>query len=476
MNEGMLTPWSSRPWRRVAVVGMGISGRAAASLLLHRGVEVIGFDRRAAEELDLGPLGEAPGLSLRADSAELPAALDAVVVSPGVPNGHPFLGAARRADLPVIAEVELAFPLLDGPVVAITGSNGKSTTTGMTGAMLEAAGRSVEVCGNIGRALSSVVEGDPGRIFVVELSSFQLENTRTFRPRAAALLNLASDHLDRHGSLEEYGRLKASLFQAQQDEDLAVLNAGDTWVAAVEPPARRRFFHSAAPVADGCWIHEDQVLEMRPGLDRPELLFHLDQVPLPGPHNVENAMAAALLARHLGATPEQIGRGLESFQGLPHRLERVREKGGVTWYNDSKGTNIAATLGSLGGFADGSVHLILGGQFKGGDLEPLVQRVAAKAVRVYLIGEAAPTFARALGDSVPSEHAGTLDRAVASAEANAETGQVVLLSPACASFDQFTNFAERGRVFKQMVHQLGTGSTPSPRSAKGGSIGTQAGV
>lgn len=472
----MQTPWSSRPWRRVAVYGMGISGRAAASLLLSRGVEVIAFDRRPAHELDLGLLGQASGLSLRAESAELPAELDAVVVSPGVPNNHPFLAAARQANLPVIAEVELAFPLLDGPVVAITGSNGKSTTTGMTGAMLQAAGQSVEVCGNIGLALSSVVEGDPGRTFVVELSSFQLENTKIFRPRAAALLNLAPDHLDRHADFEEYCQLKASLFQAQQGEDVAVLNAGDPRVAAAEPPARRRFFDSAEPVKNGCWIHEDRVLEMRPGLDQPELLFHLDQVPLPGRHNVENAMAAALLARHLGATPEQIGRGLEAFTGLPHRLERVLEHDRVTWYNDSKGTNIAATLGSLGGFDDGSVHLILGGQFKGGDLEPLIRQIANKAVRVYLIGEAAPTLAKALGDSVPSEHARTLDRAVASAAASANPGQVVLLSPACASFDQFTNFAERGRVFKQLVRQLKEGSSRLPQGEKGGSDGTQAGV
>lgn len=476
MSRELQTPWSSRTWRRAAVYGLGISGLAAARLLLRYGVEVLGFDRRASNELELGSLATTPGFTLCTDTGDLPQGINGVVVSPGVPTTHPFLSAARQAEIPVIAEVELAFPQLDGPVVAITGSNGKSTTTAMTGAMLRATGRTVEVCGNIGLALSSVVAGEPGRTFVVELSSFQLENTHFFRPRAAALLNLSPDHLDRHADYDEYCRLKLSLFRAQTGEDLAVLNASDTRVAVARPPAKSRFFDSAGPVDDGCWIQDGLVLDSRPGLDQPQPLFRLDQMPLPGRHNVENAMAAALLATEMGATPEQVARGLESFTGLPHRLERVLEHSGVVWYNDSKGTNVAATLGSLEGFDDGSVHLILGGQFKGGELESLVRAIGQKSLRVYLIGESTDTFARALGDLVPTVRAHTLERAVAAASATAGAGEVVLLSPACSSFDQFTNFAERGQIFKQLVERLAELDEEIPITDRGGGHGAQAGL
>ncbi len=468
----MQVPWSDSEWRRVAVYGLGISGRAAVELLHRHAVEVVGYDDRSLEELTqdgqglerlgiselrLGGLGEVPqGNNI--------GGLDGVVVSPGVPPDRPLLAAARRRGLPIIAEVELAFHFLDGDVVGITGSNGKSTTTALTGAMLEAAGREVEVCGNIGAALSERVAGAPGRVFVVELSSFQLEGTDRFHPHSAALLNISADHLDRHGDLAGYRAAKTAIFNRQTAGDLAVLNAEDPWVAGVETPSRRRFFSSRGETSDGCYLADDVVVEASPGGESREL-FRCSDVPLPGPHNLENAMAAALLARAHGAAPSDVKAGMKGFRGLPHRLELVTERRGVAWYDDSKGTNLAATERSLEGFDDGTVLIILGGRAKGGDFSSLKLLAARKTRRIYLIGEAAADFADALAPEVACASVGTLEHAVARAEAEARTGDVVLLSPACASFDQFRNFAQRGRVFKRLVKAL-----------PGGDLGAQAGI
>jgi UDP-N-acetylmuramoylalanine--D-glutamate ligase len=371
-----------------------------------------------------------------------------------VPPQRPLLAAARRAGLPIIAEVELAFPFLDGPVVGITGSNGKSTTTALTGALLRAAGLPVEVCGNIGRPLSAVVEGPPGRVFVVELSSFQLEATETFRPRAAALLNLSPDHLDRYPDLAGYGGAKQRIFRLQGPEDTAVLNADDPWVADLAVRARRRRFSLRGPVDDGAWLDGERVVEGGPPPDAaPVELFRRGELPLAGVHNLENAMAAALLARAMGVEPAALRAGLASFHGLPHRLERVAEEGGVVWYDDSKGTNVAATARAVEGFPDRSVHLILGGRNKGADPADLRPTVERKAARLYLIGESAADFERALGDLAPVERAGTLAEAVRRARRSARPGEAVVLSPACASFDQFRDFADRGRQFQALVRE-----------------------
>ncbi len=467
----MNVPWSDSEWRRVAVYGLGISGRAAVELLHRHGIEVVGYDDRSRE--DLRRAGGAPSIE-RLGISELRlgdeahggdhAGLDGIVVSPGVPPDRPLLVADRQQGLPIIAEVELAFHFLDGEVVGITGSNGKSTTTALTGAMLEAAGRRVEVCGNIGDALSSRVAGDPGRVFVVELSSFQLESTDRFHPHSAALLNISADHLDRHGDLAGYRAAKTAIFGRQTAGDLAVLNAEDRQVAGVEPASHRRFFSSRGETEDGCYLAGDVVVETSPGGEVREL-FHRSAVPLPGAHNLENAMAAALLARAHGAAPSDVEAGMNGFRGLPHRLELVTERHGVRWYDDSKGTNLAATERSLEGFEDGKVLIILGGRTKGGDLSRLTPLVERKARRVYLIGEAAADFADALAPRVAFEQAGTLERAVTRAETEAEAGDVVLLSPACASFDQFLNFAQRGRVFRRLVKAL-----------PGGDLGAQAGL
>ena len=269
MNAKAFAPGSNE-WRRALVYGLGLSGKAAARLLLARGVEVVGVDARPAAALDLGDLAAEARLVVHAgeEPAELPAGLDGVVVSPGVPMDRPLLAAARRRGLPVIAEVELAFPFLNGPVVAITGSNGKSTTTALTGALLRAAGRRVEVCGNIGEPLAGVVEGPPGRVFVVELSSFQIEGVATFRPQAAALLNLSGDHLDRYGGMAAYAAAKKRLFATQGSDDVAVLNADDPATLELATAARRRLFSRRRRVEDGCWLDGDRVVESVPGADR----------------------------------------------------------------------------------------------------------------------------------------------------------------------------------------------------------------
>ncbi|HTQ81443.1 MAG TPA: UDP-N-acetylmuramoyl-L-alanine--D-glutamate ligase [Thermoanaerobaculia bacterium] len=448
-------PWSQGELRQVLVYGLGLSGTAAVRFLLSRGVSVLAVDARTREALDLGELATDPRVFILAghEPTELPPAIDLVVVSPGVPPNRPLLEDARRQGVPVIAEVELAFPFLDGTVVAITGSNGKSTTTALTGAMLRAAGRAVEVCGNIGEPLTGKIAGPPGRVFVVEMSSFQIEGIVTFTPQAAALLNIAEDHLDRYESFGQYAAAKRVLFQGMGASGIAVLNADDAETLAVATHARRRLFSRLHPVEDGCYLggaEGDRVFEIEPG-GAPVELFTASDVPLAGVHNLENAMAAALLARAAGVSATAIRTALQGFRGLPHRMERVGEAGGVVWYDDSKGTNPAATAKSIEGFPDRSVHLILGGRNKGADLVSLSPLIHRKAARLYLIGEAADELERALSGAADYEVSGTLEEAVRSAFRHARSGEFVVLSPACSSFDQFKNFVHRGEVFKRLV-------------------------
>jgi UDP-N-acetylmuramoylalanine--D-glutamate ligase len=445
-------PWRNDRLERVMVYGLGLSGRAAARFLLARGAGVVGVDEKPAGQLDLGDL--AGRIELATPSA-LPENLDLVVVSPGVPMDRPLLAEARRRGVPVIAEVELAFPFLNGPVVAITGSNGKSTTTAMAGDMARAGGLQAEVCGNIGEPLVDKVEGSPGRVFVVELSSFQIEGIVTFKPQAAALLNFSEDHLDRYGSLQAYADAKRRLFRDQDGADIAVLNADDPETLRLETRAHRRLFSRNGRVVDGCYADADgRVIEVSPGSHDREL-FQASDVPLAGVQNLENAMAAALLARAVGVEPAAIRDALRAFQGLPHRLQKVGERQGVTFYDDSKGTNPGATMKAIEGFADGTVHLILGGRNKDADLATLTPMVRRKARRAYLIGEAAEDFAASLDGAVPIERSGSLDRAVRSAAEQARPGEAVVLSPACASFDQFRSFNHRGDVFQDLVRGLG---------------------
>lgn len=451
MSQPHPTP---RRFGRVLVYGLGLSGRAALSLLAARGTgELLAADDRPAGEVDLSGLPDVKVLAGEQVPSTLPEGVEAVVLSPGVPHDKPLLEDARRRGVPVLAEVELAFPEARGPVVGITGSNGKSTTTALTGALLESAGHRVAVCGNIGKPLAQAVLEDPDRSFVVELSSFQLETIDRFHPKAAAYLNLTPDHLDRYPSLDAYAAAKERLFRNQGPGDVSVVNAADPRTREARTDGRKRMFSSRGRVEDGCWLDGGSVVETAPG-EPPHLLFERSDLTLPGEHNLENAMAAALLARALGVESEALRRGLRGFRGLPHRMEKVTEIGGVTYYDDSKGTNTGATLRSLEGLPDGSVHLILGGSDKGEDYSVLAPVVRAKAARVYLIGESAGDIQAALGDGVPAETSGTLERAVESAVRHARPGETVLLSPACASFDQFRSFVHRGEVFASLVTAL----------------------
>ena len=456
----MKFPGQNREWRRALVYGLGVSGRAAAALLRRRGVEVLGIDERGEAEFDpreLAELEAIAGIELRfahpPGDALGDETVDVVVMSPGVPLDRPLVDEARAAGIPVVAEVELAYAFATGPVLGITGSNGKSTTTALTGALLTSAGIASEVCGNIGRPLSACVDGPEGQVFVVELSSFQLEAVDRFHPRAAALLNLSPDHLDRHRDLGAYFAAKARLFARQRPDDVAVLNADDPQVAAVASDARRRFFSRRREVEDGCYLDGDAVVERQPG-GVPRVLFHRGDLPLAGVGNLENAMAASLLALSCGAAPDGFAAALATFRGLPHRMERVIECGGVVWIDDSKATNVGATVMSLAGFAPGSVHLILGGRSKGADLEPLVPAVERAARRVYLVGEATADLERLLVGRVEIEDSGEVERAVAAAAVVAQPGETVLLSPACASFDQFDNFAARGDHFQHLAREI----------------------
>lgn len=455
----MRLPGHDAEWRRLLVYGLRLSGQAAARLALDRGAQVLGVDAKPLSELALGDLLGRPGFEVAAgiEPAHLPAGIDAVVVSPGVPADRPALVEARHRGVPVLAEVELAFPYLDGPVVAITGSNGKSTTTSLAAAMLRQSGWDAVACGNLGDPLAGQVPPPgsaprPKRVYVVELSSFQLEGTDRFHPRAATLLNLSPDHLDRHGSLAGYAAAKRRIFARQTAGDVAILNADDLWSAGTSTTARRRLFSRHRMVEDGCRVQGNEVVEVAPGA-APEPLFAVADVPLAGAHNLENAMAAALLARALGAPAAAIASALREFRGLPHRMERVAEWRGVTFYDDSKGTNPGATLGTLAGLGDGTVHLILGGRNKGSDFSEMTEVVAKKSRQVYLIGEAAGELRTALAGRAALVEAATLDRAVQAAADAARPGEIVLLSPACASFDQFRDFNHRGEVFQQLVHR-----------------------
>jgi UDP-N-acetylmuramoylalanine--D-glutamate ligase len=385
----------------VLVLGLARSGRAAAAAIERRGVEVVRADRELGNDEDFALLD---GVGL-------------LVKSPGVPGEAPLVAEARRRAVSVWSEVELASRLLANPILGVTGTNGKTTTAEWLGFILDA-----PVVGNVGRALSEL-DGkvEPDQLVVCELSSFQLEDIVEFRPRIAVLLNLEPDHLDRHGSFEAYRDAKLRIFENQNGDDIAVLPRGFEY----EVRARRVEFAV------------DDRLPAEPSLR--------------GAHNRENAAAAAAAARAGGASDEQIARGLREFKGVPHRLELVAERGGVTYVNDSKATNVAAALRALAAYEDAPVRLILGGSRKGEDFAPLAAALGPNISAVYVIGETADELARAIPDTVRAEDLATAVERAASA---AQPGEVVLLSPACASYDQFRDFEERGEEFKRLVANL----------------------
>ena len=443
--------------RKVLVVGLARSGAAAARLAAREGARVTVTDRRAATEL-----GEAArslrdaGVSLALgghDEGDFTTA-DLVVVSPGVPLALPEIAAARRAGVPVLGEVELAWRMLPGlPVVAITGTNGKSTTTALAGALFQD-DRSAFVGGNLGTPLSELVlSGEPVDVAVLELSSFQLEGIERFRPRVAAILNVTPDHLDRYPDVDAYAAAKARIFENQQPGDVAVANERDPRAMAAARATRGDVvgfgFGPRAPMA--ARFEGDKLRWTGPSGD-PERYLVRSRA-LRGRHNVENAMAAVACARMMGVPGPAVQRGLDGFPGLPHRLELVAERGGVEWVNDSKATNVDSTVVGLSAFPAGtpSVVLLLGGRGKKAPYAPLRSLFPGRVKALLTLGEDAPAIERELGDLAPTTSCGDLRTAVEHAARIATAGDVVLLSPACASYDQFRNYEERGEAFRRLA-------------------------
>lgn len=442
----------SKKTQKVVVLGAGKSGLAAATFLAGQGAEVVLSDSRPETEitgLESLPRSVSRVFGSHPDSLmdERP---DFVVLSPGIPTTAPIVRRAHSASIPVVSEIELAFRHLKGKVVAITGSNGKSTTTALIGEILRIGGQQPIVAGNIGEPLIAAID-TASRTYVVELSSFQLETVETFRADIALLLNITPDHMDRYTTLDDYARAKHNIFQNQRYEDLAIVNADDPRTANPGTKARVWRFSSTRAVQEGAYLDGDDLVLIIEGSER---RIPRKSLRLSGVANVENALAGWLAARALGVSDVDVQIAFGSFAGLPHRMVLVRELDGVEWINDSKGTNVDATMKSLQGLEDGSVLLILGGKDKNGEFERLEEFVRKKVRLLFTIGSSSARIVQALGKAVPTEEVGDMKRAVERARQLARKGETVLLSPACASFDQYKNFEDRGRNFEELVRAL----------------------
>lgn len=440
--------------KRVTVVGAARSGVAAAELLVRRGADVILSETR--EHIDEAHRLRDAGVNLELGGHRLETFVkaDLVVLSPGVPVSLPVVTAAQQAGVTVIGELELASRWLRGRIVAITGTKGKSTTTTLTGRMLEAGGHKVLVGGNIGQALSAQVDqSTDDTIHVVETSSFQLETIDTFHPWVAVLLNFSADHLDRHAHVEEYASAKARIFENQTGSDWAVLNADDPAIESLAShgQSRRLYFSMHAELQDGVLIDGGQIVRRTAAGDEP--LVPLSSIRLIGRHLFADVLAACAVAGIAGVDAAAMTRAVEGFPGLEHALEPAGVIGTVQFVNDSKATNVEAARRSVEAF-DAGVVAIMGGRFKGGDFRDLAASLAARGATVVAIGEARPLIREAFGAVIPVLEADDMRSAVRKAFAAAPPGGTVVLAPACSSFDMFRDYAERGRVFKQEVLAL----------------------
>ena len=442
--------------KRVLVVGLGKSGVASALFLKAHGARVTVSDTKTGDELhseipvllDHGITVETGGHGERTFRGQ-----DLIVVSPGIPLDAPALVQARALGGSVIGEMELAARFLRGPIVAITGSNGKTTTTTLTGEIMTAGGFSALVGGNIGTPAIALAErATPESVIVLEVSSFQLETIDSFRPKVAVILNVTPDHLDRHRTFEAYVDAKARILENQQSADSTVLNAADpTCVAmAARTKAQVFWFSRQKEVRQGAWVLDGNIL-FRDGAQQRQIML-VSEIPLKGAHNLENVLAAVCAGALMGCAAEKIRQAVREFKAVEHRLEYVATIRGVDYYNDSKATNVDATIKALESFP-ANIHLILGGKDKGSDYTLLNDLLRQRVKRAYTIGAAAAKIeSQIIGVEVV--HADTLENALRKANAVAEPGDVVLLAPACASFDQFNNYEQRGQVFKQMVRAL----------------------
>jgi UDP-N-acetylmuramoylalanine--D-glutamate ligase len=444
--------------KRVLVVGLGKSGIAAARFLKARGAQVTVSDIRPAGLISELPALLDAGIMVETGSHGILTfrRQDLIVVSPGVPSNTPELTTVRAMGIPIIGELELGSEFLQGQVVAITGSNGKTTTTTLIGEIFKASGKPTLVGGNIGRpVVDMVAESTPGTWSVLEVSSFQLETIQAFKARIALVLNITPDHLDRHGSFEAYAAAKTRITENQNSDDFLILNAEDepTKLVAAKTKAQIYWFSPRRQVKQGAFVHGESILFRAKEGGDVEPIMPVAEIPLAGAHNVENVLAAVCAARLAEVEAHVIREAVAAFHAVEHRLEFVRELNGVRWFNDSKATNVDATAKAVEAFP-GGIWLILGGKDKDSDYSTLSPLLRARVRAVITIGSAAEKIESQLAGVVKIERTGTMERAVAWARNEAKAGDVVLLAPACASFDQFENYEHRGRVFKQLVGAL----------------------
>jgi UDP-N-acetylmuramoylalanine--D-glutamate ligase len=451
--QGAPVSWEGK---KVTIVGLARTGLSVAKLLWEKGAKVTITDAEVEEKLRkyVDQLPREVDLRLGGHPIEVFTDADTIVASPGVPLNIPPILQAKQAGVGVISEIELAYRLTRVPIIAVSGTNGKTTVTTLVGKLLSEGGKRVFVGGNIGIPLADEVQSKVKRDFwVAEISSFQLEGTVLFRPAIGVLLNITPDHMDRYDSFEEYLQAKARMFNNQTPKDFAVINADDEAIASIIPEikARKVFFSRTKAVDEGVMLAEDWIVSRFGGKE--VRICPVNELRLQGVHNLENVLAAVAVARLCKISPQDIRRELNQFFGLEHRLELVDEIIGVKFINDSKATNVGAVIKALESF-DAPVTLIAGGQDKGGDYTPLADMIHRKVKRLILIGEAREKISQALAGFEAVEMTDSLEEAVERAFSQTEPGGVVLLSPACASFDMFDNFEQRGEVFKQTVKKL----------------------
>jgi len=442
--------------KKIVVIGMGKTGIATAAFLGGRGASVVAVDEKPSREWgeSFDQLAGQKWLSVGGYDVKVLDGADWVVPSPGIPPYNDILLAAQTKKIPILSEIELAYRFIKVPIIAVTGTNGKTTTTTLLGKILAHAGKKVFVGGNIGNPLIEYAGSPQTDDFIVaEISSFQLQWIETFRPHAAMLLNITCDHVNYHGSFEAYRRVKASVFGNQRQSDLAILNAEDETQEGLASSIQAQVirFSSRQTLRPGICLQDDFIVYSKP--DGPEERYPLSMISLPGLHNVENVMAAVVAARFCGCSQESIIEAVSSFRGLPHRIEFSGEKRSVKFYDDSKGTNVDAVVRALQTFST-PVILLLGGRDKDGNFEALKPLLREKTKQVILFGEARDRIEPQIGKLVPIRKAATLKAAIESAYRDARSGDIVLLSPGCASFDEFANYKERGNYFKEVVRTL----------------------
>jgi len=442
---------------RVLIIGLGRTGIATARFCAAKGAHIMVADEKRAFELvdALKAISDIPvELRLGRHDEEIMSMVDLVVPSPGVPPFHYLLRAARDRGISIISEIELAYRFLVTPIIAITGTNGKTTTTRLIGEILTVWGKRVFVGGNIGNPLIGIAGNDHDfEYLVVELSSFQLQWIERFHPCIAVLLNVSPDHIDYHGTYEEYRRAKERIFENQTDRDGAILNADDSTAPLLGGKIKANvMWFSSSSVVDRGMFKKGEILLSESHQGNGEE-YPISAVRLRGNHNYENVMAAILAVRRCGCPPRVIRQTLENFNGLPHRMEYVGAAEGVEFYNDSKGTNVDAVIRALESFSK-PVILLLGGRNKGGDFSRLAKPAGEKARKVILFGEARRDIGSAVGSAVKTIMTETLKEAVYAAWSSARSGDVILLSPGCASFDEFKNYEERGNFFKHSVRHI----------------------